>query len=571
MSEKRSLSQVQFGYLPEQTVDVDRGIWKVVQWSGAIMRQNIDERSLKRELCRIVTPWAVTGRDGGLFVDLDRRGVSVVVKSLNKDRGAHLKPFPEIWYCSNCFLIHDTPDGPCKCRSSRRKGQLQFVAYSKATGELREPNIPRCPQHQASRIRLPGTATGSEVTFDCPECGRQMGGFGFTRASNGDRMDINVHRAAAVFTPRNVVVVNPPSLEKMHALQDAGGGTRALEWIVDGMRGRSMLEGRATADSLRKTLATSGFDTETIEKMIAAATGGSSQQQVSDFAGMNTEIRARAEDEAMTIALGLSESRMTIEDLVADADPMSESAHRYRVRYPEAMITAGIERVELVDRFPILSGHFGYTRGPSEPGESELIAYRNGRGTYEIYGEIADTEALFVGLDPVFVAKWLYAQGFLPNKDYADAKAARIAILRAIKDADVSTDPVMGSIVKLVHSYAHKLIRLTAVHAGIELHALSELLVPLHFGFFIYAAARGDFVLGGLQALFENDLADLLRQFVDGEHRCALDPGCSKSGGACVACLHLGEPSCRLFNGQLDRHTLSGSQGYLTCTRVESE
>lgn len=568
--EKRSLSQVQFGYLPEQTVDVKGGIWKVVQWSNAVTRQNIDERSLKRELCRIAAPWAVAGRDGGLYVDLDRRGVSVVVKSLDKARGAHLKPFPEIWYCSNCFRIHDTPDGPCKCTSQRRKGQLQFVAYSKSTGELREPNIPRCPQHQASRIHLPGTATGSEVTFDCPECNRQMGGFGFTRANNGDRMDINVHRAAAVFTPRNVVVVNPPSLEKMRALQDAGGGTRALEWIVDGMQGRSMLEGQATADSLRKTLASSGLDGDTIEKMIAAA-GGPAGQKPSDFVGMDAEIRARAEDEAMTIALGLSESRTTIGDMAAEIDPLSELAHRYQVRYPEALAAAGMERIELVDRFPILSGHFGYTRGPSEPGASELIAYRSGRGTYEIYGEIADTEALFVGLDPLFVAKWLHQQGLPLGNDYADAKTARVAILKAITSADVTTDPVMEAVVKLVHSYAHRLIRLTAVHAGIELHALSELLVPLHFGFFVYAAARGDFVLGGLQALFENDVADLLHQFVDGEHRCALDPGCSKSGGACVACLHLGEPSCRLFNGQLDRHTLAGPHGYLSCTRVENQ
>jgi hypothetical protein len=56
----------------------------------------------------------------------------------------------------------------------------------------------------------------------------------------------------------------------------------------------------------------------------------------------------------------------------------------------------------------------------------------------------------------------------------------------------------------------------------------------------------------------------LLHDFTEGEHRCALDPGCAKAGGACVACLHLGEPSCRLFNGFLDRGCLSGPQGYLS-------
>ena len=54
------------------------------------------------------------------------------------------------------------------------------------------------------------------------------------------------------------------------------------------------------------------------------------------------------------------------------------------------------------------------------------------------------------------------------------------------------------------------------------------MLVPSHLGFFVYAAARGDFVLGGLQAVFETELDRLLDEFVGGEHRCAMDPGCTK-------------------------------------------
>jgi hypothetical protein len=93
--------------------------------------------------------------------------------------------------------------------------------------------------------------------------------------------------------------------------------------------------------------------------------------------------------------------------------------------------------------------------------------------------------------------------------------------------------------------------------------SLSEFLVPHHLGFFVYAAARGDFGLGGLQAVFEGEMHLLLRDFVTGEHRCALDPGCTQNGAACMACLHLGEPSCRLFNRSLDRRTLYGPLGYL--------
>jgi len=114
-----------------------------------------------------------------------------------------------------------------------------------------------------------------------------------------------------------------------------------------------------------------------------------------------------------------------------------------------------------------------------------------------------------------------------------------------------------------VHSYAHRFIRLAAVYAGIDRNALSELLVPLHLGFYVYSASSGDFVLGGLQAVFESDLHGLLAAVVQDEHRCPLDPGCLHSGGACMACLHLGEPSCRYYNRFLDRSTLNGLGGYL--------
>src|SRR5262249_54974722 len=138
---------------------------------------------------------------------------------------------------------------------------------------------------------------------------------------------------------------------------------------------------------------------------------------------------------------------------------------------------------------------------------------------------------------------------------------ARLAVLQAIA-ADTS-GRVLDLVMTLVHSYCHRFIRVAAVHTGVERTSLSELLVPHHLGFFVYAAARGDFVLGGLQAVFEGELHRLLQEFTDGEHRCALDPGCSQTGGACMACLHLGEPSCRLFNRALDRSSLTGGQGYL--------
>src|SRR5262249_49286525 len=125
--------------------------------------------------------------------------------------------------------------------------------------------------------------------------------------------------------------------------------------------------------------------------------------------------------------------------------------------------------------------------------------------------------------------------------------------------------PTAGSLLlSLIHSISHRMIRHASVLAGIDRNALSELLVPMHLGFFVYALARGAFVLGGLQALFESELDHLVDEVVLGEHRCPLDPSCIRHGAACVGCLHIGEPSCRYFNRYLDRQTLFGPCGYLS-------
>ncbi|MER2218880.1 hypothetical protein [Methylobacterium brachiatum] len=561
MSERRSISQVMFGYLPEQTVDVRGGVWRVQEWRGAIVESNIDDRALRKELCRLARQWAGSGRDGGFVADLERNRARIVVKSLDKARGVHLRRFPEIWYCRRCRRMHDALDARCNCGSSERKGQLQFVMYCEDTGELREPSIRRCQTHNASRITFPGTASGGEIRFDCPECGQHLrNGLGFSRSSSGAVMKANVHRAASVYTPRSVVVVNPPSPSISREIEQAGGGRRALDWVLDGMSTRSMTDVAVTGDTLRERLLASGLAADLVEQMVAMAAsqgglaaGGPASLVLAD------DVRESAEEQALSVAVAMAEGRTTIADLASRTDALTERGHRYHDRYPVALSLSGLERVDLVERFPVLTGHFGYTRGNPEPGAARLNTFRERRGAYVVYGAVAVTEALYFALDPAAVARWLAAKGYALEA-FSDARSARISLLRAMAGGGALVDDVTT----LVHSYAHRLIRMVAVHAGIELSSLSELLLPTHLSFFVYAAARGDFVLGGLQALFENDLDRLLRQFVDGEHRCALDPGCARGGGACMACLHLGEPSCRLFNGKLDRRTLTGPEGYLT-------
>ena len=54
MKEKRSASQVLFGYLPEQTVDLQHGVWKIKDWRTPLVRNDIDDASLREAIKRQV-------------------------------------------------------------------------------------------------------------------------------------------------------------------------------------------------------------------------------------------------------------------------------------------------------------------------------------------------------------------------------------------------------------------------------------------------------------------------------------------------------------------------------------
>ncbi|MDC6295119.1 hypothetical protein ACQZ32_09290 [Ralstonia pseudosolanacearum] len=567
MKEKRSASQVLFGYLPEQTVDLRNGVWKIKDWRTPIVRNDIDDESLRRAIQRQVTPWRNKGMDGGFYAAL-QSGAKIETVTLDPDNGVDVEPFPKSWICNSCGRVHDTPDANCRCGKKVGKGQLFFVGYHEACGAIKAPYIPRCPTHNDVAVAFPGTASATEIRFFCPVCDTTVRqGFGFTKCSCGQgNLSYQPHRAASVYTPRAVVIVNPPSKEKIRAVLERGGPPKALKWIVDGMKTRTMEELPATRESLRQTLIAQGLPGEMIERMLDLA-GQSGDASVQADVSLPDLTRADAEAQAVTIALAMSSSRVTTDDLVSGSEDQSDLGNLYRSDYARAMRVSHVEGIELVERFPVLTGQFGYTRGKHEPGAGRLVPYRS-RSGYRVYADMAETEALFVRLDPIRVATWLTQRGHvLPA--WNDSRSARIAILKSAVLPDAWADrqrDIGADLLELVHSYTHRFLRITATFAGIDRNALSELLVPLHLGFFVYAAARGDFVLGGLQAVFETELHRLLEAVVTEERRCPLDPGCKDSGGACLACLHVGEPSCRYFNRYLSRDALFGQSGYLSAS-----
>lgn len=564
MREYRSGSQILFGHLPEQTIDADGGIWKVKRWNDPKVEAAIDIGALREELIRAASPWGENARDGGFLDDLYQQR-PVRVRSLNKDEGVWCEPFPRLYLCQTCKRLHDEPIGRCECGSRRRRGQLPFVGYHEACGSIKTPYVRKCPKHGQRAVRFPGTASAAELIFYCPVCNDVIHrGFGAAcDCDQGGALSFTVHRSGTVFKPRGISMINPPKREILSQIEQAGGGERALEWVISGMSGRRLTDSAPvqSQDSVRRLLEERGFDAATITAMIAAMPA----EPVAHAVGpaLPNLIRGLAEREARQIALATFESRITIADLLNRAEAAPVRA-LYETAYPTALARAGLSRVELIDRFPVLTAQFGYTRGASAPGEGRLRTYRDPNGDYTVYGELAQTEALLIRLEPVKVHTWLLEAG-LPVASAADERTSALAIVSAMGPPEAPTE-VSAKVTELVHSYSHAFIKRAAVFAGIERSALSEVVLPTALSFFVHAAAKGDFVLGGLQALFESELHHLLDGLVEDEHRCALDPGCEDTGSACAVCLHLGEPSCRMFNTALSRKALAGGQGYLDIT-----
>ncbi len=558
MRESRSASQILFNHLPEQTVDAAGGIWKVKRWNDPGTETGVDLVALRDELIRAASPLAEKGQDGGFVADL-RQQRPLKVKKMNKEEGVWCEPFPRLYLCRTCNRLHDRPSGRCECGSKSRRGQLPFVGYHEKCGSIKTPYVKKCQVHFQRAVRFPGTASAAELIFYCPVCkGVIQRGFGAAcDCDEGGTLSFTVHRSGTVFKSRGVVLINPARREVLNQVELAGGGARALEWLLSGMNENQITDSKASNDpeSIRTLLKSRGFEDSLIEAMVAALPRPEKQEYT--LTNISSSVREKAEFQAKQIALAMFESRKRISDLKANAESLTLKS-LYERDYPVALTAARLDRVELVDRFPVLTAQYGYTRGKAAT--AKLRTYREVNGDYLLYGELAQTEALLVRLGPLHIHRWLASLGF-PLPVAVDDRSASIAILESTH-ITAKAGTLDDSLLKLIHSYSHAFIRRASLYAGIDRSSLSELVLPYAFSFFVYAPAKGDFVLGGLQALFETELNLLLRELIEDDQRCALDPGCNDNGSACAVCLHLGEPSCRLFNTALSRKVLAGGSGY---------
>lgn len=564
MRELRSPNQILFSHLPAQTVDIKGRIWKVDRWISPLTLP-VDSDGIRRRLLAAIDIWRIQGNDNNLSGAL-HQGRQIEVVGVNPEQGVKVETFPSVWRCHTCRRVR-YQRGQCEC-GSRSWAQLHFVAFHEC-GWLDVPTLPRCPQHQQATVSHSTSSSVRDLKFSCPVCNRSLpSGLGGGRpcpACHQPSVVVNVHRAASVYTPHSFTMVNPARPEHLRALLAGGGLEKSLRWVLHDMPGERPESLTPTRQSVLETLLAQGLPHDVAQRAADSAAQGAGLKEAAQPIQTRATSSEDAESAALEIALATYEGRRSASGLLGE--PVgAELEVIYREQYPPAIVAAGLKDIDHVDRFPILRGVFGYTRGGRPAGETRLVAFTGRQNSVRIHADASETEALYLRLDPVRVAAWLRARSLL---DVApdDPVQARLAILdaaaipgRGDDDRQLTTG---AAVLALLHSYSHRFIRQLAVLAGVDRESLAEYLLPEHLGIFVYATPRGDFVLGGLQSVFETELDRVLNLQVDAENRCPLDPGCDRASGACLACLHIGEPSCSHYNRFLDRKTLFGDLGYL--------
>jgi hypothetical protein len=565
LAERRSLSQVVYNFLPDQIIDLRGRVWKSKAWRDPI-HLRVDDESVRKELRRALAHW-LPGTDGDLKCLLPTIEIDIVTPS---EAGVEVVPFPKLYRCQRCGQVDTNDKARCVEGAHHAWASFPFVAYH-TCGKLTEPFVPRCKEHNKVRVSLPRSRNARDLKFTCPVCKILISeGVPYTNCGCGNgRYSISPPRAGTVFTGHSVVVINPPSTEVASDFSGEAARVTTLDWVLDGMPEENPLTRTRTIQALIDQFVRMGIGQEQANEMAVAAAKASGGQIAEgsadvDLVGMQREA---AIDGALKLAYATLKGRLTLAELQARGE--AAFRERYQGRYP-AMLSAGLlESVNFLEKFPILTAFYGYSRGEGTRAAGAVpptLNWFRDRGRLRLYSLKAETEALVFSLDPTAVADWLARRGMLSGASKSK-RATRVAILKAAEipaPGEFIQNPTLGSeLLTLVHTYAHRVMRSITAFCGIDREALAEYLIPEHLSFIVYANNRGDFVLGGLQALYENDLDRALHAVVEGERRCALDPGCREAGSACMACMHVGEPSCRFYNRSLTREALFGDDGFL--------
>lgn len=249
--------------------------------------------------------------------------------------------------------------------------------------------------------------------------------------------------------------------------------------------------------------------------------------------------------------------------------------------WQEVQHTFGVQDIAHIPDLKVILSAVGYTREKREPERNpDEVAVKlnpfedrvrsSAKGKAMLYALSAQTEALWIKLDPIKILEWcVKGAGWeaLPPEALASRAAAQAYLLQncplltqppgQAAELTKTLGPQMAAPFHMLHSISHALVLTARRHSGYDSQTLTEYLLPMDLSFLIYVTSVQNYTAGGLLTLFQHYLR---RWFEDASlhtFNCAFDPICSDVGSACPGCVQIAR-GCETFNSGLSRSYLHG-------------
>lgn len=250
--------------------------------------------------------------------------------------------------------------------------------------------------------------------------------------------------------------------------------------------------------------------------------------------------------------------------------------------------TFGVQDIAHIPDLKVVLTAIGFTREKRKPERTpdEIPVKLNpfedrvrsaAKGKAILYAFSAQTEALWIRLDPIKVLQWCvkHAGWDAPPPEVLASLARAQSHLLVHSPALTATPGSTAEITKtigasaaapfhMLHTIAHVLMLTARRHSGYDSQSLTEYLMPMDLSFLIYVTSVQNYTAGGLLTLFQHYLR---RWFEDASlhaFSCAFDPICSDVGSACPGCIQIAR-GCETFNAGVSRSYLHG--GYVDKTQ----
>lgn len=263
----------------------------------------------------------------------------------------------------------------------------------------------------------------------------------------------------------------------------------------------------------------------------------------------------------------------------ATSDPIIKASRAQD--WQDVQDTFGVQDIAHIPDLKVVLSAVGFTREKREPERDpdevpvklnpfEDRVRSSAKGKAVLYALSAQTEALWIKLDPLRILNWC-TQSAAWEAPPAEALASRAAAQAyLLQNSPVLTQPPgqaaeltktlgaqMAAPFHLLHTISHALMLTARRHTGYDSQTLTEYLLPMDLSFLIYVTSVQNYTAGGLLTLFQHYLR---RWFEDASlhaYNCAFDPICSDVGSACPGCIQISR-GCETFNAGVSRSYLHG-------------